>query len=99
MDKKSAYYDAKAPEDGSKWSLVHVKIEHKFPQMVPLNVLRDLQKGPLQDMQLLRQSRLSVSKVTKDEWESIMETARNMVDEKEWFRSIEETKKCPNYNV
>ncbi|ROT34474.1 DUF55-domain-containing protein [Sodiomyces alkalinus F11] len=99
LNQKSAYYDGTAPEDGSKWSLVHVKIEHKFPQMLPLHLLRDLQKGPLQDMQLLRQSRLSVSKVTEAEWEAIVETARNMVDEKDWVRSIEETKKSPNYNV
>ena len=53
---------------------MHVKFRQKFPQIIKL---KDLQKfarpgGTLENMQVLRQSRLSVSKVTKREWDFIM---------------------------
>jgi predicted RNA-binding protein with PUA-like domain len=50
--------------------LVHVKFVKKFAVPITLKELRELgQSGkPLERMQMLKQSRLSVSKVSKDEW-------------------------------
>jgi predicted RNA-binding protein with PUA-like domain len=94
------YYDASAPHDGSKWSLVHVKLEHKFPHIVTLKSLRDAPaNGPLGSMQLLKQSRLSVTKVTPDEWDEVVRMARALATEEEWEKSVEDSKKLPNYSA
>ncbi|OHW94359.1 AT DNA binding protein [Colletotrichum incanum] len=92
------YYDAAAPHDGSKWSLVHVKIEHKFPRIVPLSLLKESRgKGPLQDMELLRLARLSVTKVTQEEWDEVIRMAKELDEDKEWDKTVDESRKFPNY--
>ncbi|KAK1991627.1 DUF55-domain-containing protein [Colletotrichum falcatum] len=91
------YYDAAAPHDGSKWSLVHVKIEHKFPRIVPLSLLKASRGGPLRDMELLRLARLSVTKVSRDEWDEVVRMARELDEDGEWDETVEASKKLPNY--
>ncbi|KAK1673260.1 PUA-like domain-containing protein, partial [Colletotrichum godetiae] len=94
------YYDDSAPHDGSKWSLVHVKIEHKFPRIVPLSLLKESRShGPLQNMELLKQSRLSVNKVTREEWDEVIRMAKELDEDKEWDQTVEESKKFPNYSA
>ncbi|KAJ0300151.1 hypothetical protein Brms1b_012882 [Colletotrichum noveboracense] len=94
------YYDDAAPHDGSKWSLVHVKIEHKFPRIVPLSLLKEVgPKGPLANMQLLKLGRLSVNKVTKEEWDEVIRMAKELDEDGEWEKAIEEGKKFPNYSA
>ena len=58
---------------------MHVELRRKFPDMVSLKELQKYSKdgGVLEKMQVLRQSRLSVSKVSKKEWEFIL----SLVDE------------------
>ncbi|KAM0326330.1 hypothetical protein ACHAQA_006930 [Verticillium albo-atrum] len=93
------YYDASAPHDGSKWSLVHVKIEHKFPAIVPLRMLKELPGDSLlKDMQLLKQSRLSVNKVTQTEFDEIIRIAKSLTTDKEWEKTAEDSKKLVNYS-
>ncbi|KAK1461614.1 hypothetical protein CMEL01_14568, partial [Colletotrichum melonis] len=94
------YYDDSAPHDGSKWSLVHVKIEHKFPRIVPLSLLKESRgNGPLQNMELLKQSRLSVNKVTREEWDEVIRMAKELDEDKEWDKTVEGSKKFPNYTA
>jgi predicted RNA-binding protein with PUA-like domain len=67
----TAYYDASAKkQDPPKWSLVHVRFHTKFAAPIPLAELRELSVAgqPLHNMQMLRQGRLSVSRVTEPEW-------------------------------
>ena len=54
---------------------MHVAFRQKFAKLIKLKELQKYAKdgGVLQDMQTLRQSRLSVSKVTKKEWDFIMD--------------------------
>jgi len=61
--------------------MVHVGFVRKFEEMVTLKQLQALGGAgtPLENMQLLKQSRLSVSKVSKEEWDYIME----IVEERE----------------
>jgi predicted RNA-binding protein with PUA-like domain len=59
----------------NQWSLVHVGFLKKLSKPV---TLKELQKysganGILQDMQLIKQSRLSVSKVSEKEWNFIVD--------------------------
>lgn len=53
---------------------MHVEFRQKFPKLIKLKELQKYAKdgGILQNMQTLRQSRLSVSKVSKKEWDFIM---------------------------
>ncbi|KAL2875060.1 hypothetical protein SGCOL_009763 [Colletotrichum sp. CLE4] len=81
-------------------SLVHVKIEHKFPRIVPLSLLKESRShGPLQNMELLKQSRLSVNKVTREEWDEVIRMAKELDEDKEWDQTVEESKKFPNYSA
>ncbi|MCJ1436092.1 hypothetical protein MMC27_005470 [Xylographa pallens] len=78
FDTEHPYFDPKSVRDNPKWFVVHVAYRVKFKEIIKL---KDLQKfaeagGVLADMQTLRQSRLSVSKVSKKEWDFI----RNLAD-------------------
>ncbi|KAJ4387561.1 hypothetical protein N0V93_008156 [Gnomoniopsis smithogilvyi] len=71
---KSAYYDAKSTAADPKWSIVHVEFRRKFDAPVTLKEMRTHAGpgGPLADMQMMKQSRLSVSKVSGEEWAFLM---------------------------
>ncbi|KAJ5145143.1 Thymocyte nuclear protein 1 [Penicillium atrosanguineum] len=77
FDPKHPYYDAKSNRDSPKWSVVHVEFRHKLKKQVTLAELKaNSQAGkPLENLMTLKQSRLSVSRVTPDEWRSILEMA------------------------
>jgi predicted RNA-binding protein with PUA-like domain len=65
------YYDPQSTREKPRWSLVHVEFRSKFAVPIYLPELRELGKAagsPLESMQLLKQSRLSVSKVSASEW-------------------------------
>ncbi|CAN8105368.1 unnamed protein product [Discula destructiva] len=76
-DPKSAYYDPKSTEADPKWSVVHVEFRRKFKSPVTLKALRGYAGagGPLAEMQMIKQSRLSVSRVSEAEWEFLMDLA------------------------
>ncbi|CAG9985176.1 unnamed protein product [Clonostachys byssicola] len=71
------YYDPQSTRDKPRWSLVHVEFRRKFAVPILLPELRELGAagGPLAQMQLIKQSRLSVSKVSGDEWRALCELA------------------------
>jgi len=74
FDPASPYYDPKSLRDKPKWELVHVKFVHKLSKLIPLTLLKSFAKpgGALQDMQMLKQTRLSVSAVKPGEWNFIL---------------------------
>ena len=74
FDPEDPYFDEKSDRENPKWCLVHVKFRQKFPELIKLKELQKYTKdgGVLKQMQVLKQSRLSVSKVTKKEWDFIM---------------------------
>ena len=53
---------------------MHVEFRHKLTEPVTLKELREFadKGGALENMQMLKQSRLSVSGVTKEEWSFLM---------------------------
>ena len=81
LDPKHPYYDAKSTAENPKWCKVRVSFRRKFPELVRLKELQKYAKegGILQNLQTLRQSRLSVSKVSKKEWDFIL----RLVDDEE----------------
>jgi len=71
-DPSAPYYDASSTPESPKWSVVHVKFRQKLETPITLKDLRAFQaeKGsPLENMQMLKLTRLSVSKVSAGEWE------------------------------
>ncbi|KAI1131458.1 PUA-like domain-containing protein [Nemania abortiva] len=74
-DPKAPYYDASSKPEDPKWSVVHVKFRSKFARPIGLKELREMGKPglPLENMQMLKQSRLSVSRVSPSEWEYLMD--------------------------
>ncbi|KAJ3536061.1 hypothetical protein NM208_g6879 [Fusarium decemcellulare] len=77
------YYDPKSTKEKPIWDLVHVEFRKKFAVPIGLKELRELGKPgqPLESMQLLKQSRLSVSKVSSEEWKALCDIADKKASE------------------
>ena len=71
FDPDSDYFDAASRRDAPRWSLVDVRFKRKLKRVIALAEMK-AQKA-LQDMVLLRPgNRLSVSPVTKPQWDYIL---------------------------
>lgn len=83
-DPKAPYYDASSKPSDPKWSVVHVEFRSKFEVPIGLKELRAMGAPgkPLENMQMLKQSRLSVSKVSAAEWKYLMGVAEGKVTAK-----------------
>jgi len=70
FDPESQYYDPKSNEDNPRWFMVDVKFKQKFKETISLTQLREV--GGLEEMMILRKgNRLSITPVTKREWDVI----------------------------
>ncbi|KAL4899754.1 PUA-like domain-containing protein [Aspergillus multicolor] len=73
FDPSHPYYDEKSKREDPKWVVVHVEFRRKFDELI---TLRDLKshasaKAPLENLQMFKQGRLSVSAVTPSQWDFI----------------------------
>ncbi|EFR05381.1 hypothetical protein MGYG_08392 [Nannizzia gypsea CBS 118893] len=77
FDPAHPYYDPKSSRDNPKWDWVHVQFRSKFKNLVTLADIKSHAKpgGALENLQMVRQSRLSVSPVTAEQWEFLMSLA------------------------
>lgn len=77
LDPGAPYYDPASTREKPRWSLAHVEFRCKFAVPVPLRELHELARpgGPLEAMQMLRQPRLSVSRVSAAEWVALCRLA------------------------
>lgn len=73
FDPDSKYFDPKSKESDPRWQLVDVKFIRKFDNPVTRNELKVAPE--LQDMMLFKRNRLSITKVTEDEYKKILEMA------------------------
>lgn len=72
FDASDDHYDADSKREQPRWYSVDVKLEKKFGRIVTLDELRSHAKGKLQDMIVLKRgNRLSITPVTKSEFEFI----------------------------
>ncbi|KAL6150224.1 hypothetical protein ACJQWK_00260 [Exserohilum turcicum] len=74
FDPKDPYYDAKSEREKPKWFCVGVEFVREFDEVLDLKRIKECAKegGALKDMQLVTQSRLSVCRVSREEWEYIL---------------------------
>jgi len=83
FDSKHPYHDPKSDHNKPRWFMVSVRFKRKFDELITLKSLQALggeADNPLSDMQLLKQSRLSVSKVSKEAWDFIMNLAEQKTE-------------------
>lgn len=74
-DPKAPYYDPKSSSDDPKWSVVHVEFRQKLQTPITLKKIKAWfeEKGnALNNMQMLKLARLSVSKVSSGEWKFLV---------------------------
>lgn len=70
FDPDSDYFDEKATKDNPRWFLVDIKARKEFSQFVELAKMKQT-KG-LENMVVLRKgNRLSITPVSKDEWDIV----------------------------
>ena len=96
FDPNQPYFDPKSSRDKPKWFNSHVAFRQKFdhPENITLTALREYAKpgGPLEGMQLFKQTRLSVIKVSKKEWDFILGLANGeVIDEPEDVTEMSES--------
>ena len=70
-DPKDAHYDAGSSKTNPRWDCVDVKFVRKLKRLIPLDELKS-DAVLAKDMQLLTGARLSVSGVTKAQWDHIL---------------------------
>ncbi|MCA9366183.1 EVE domain-containing protein [Candidatus Kaiserbacteria bacterium] len=74
FDPKSDHPDPTSDPKSPRWLCVDVAFKQKFPQVVSLELLKE--SKPLQQLQILKRgNRLSVTPVTKNEFECILKMA------------------------
>jgi predicted RNA-binding protein with PUA-like domain len=76
FDPKNDHYDPDSDPDKPRWYVVDVKFERKFDRVISLEELRSHATGKLKDMIVLKRgNRLSITPVTKGEWDFITSLA------------------------
>jgi predicted RNA-binding protein with PUA-like domain len=77
FDPEDPYYDKKSERERPKWFCVNVEFVSEFEEVVDLARIKEYaREGPLAGMQLVTNSRLSVSRVRREEWEFILDLAK-----------------------
>jgi predicted RNA-binding protein with PUA-like domain len=72
FDPKNDHYDADSDPDKPRWYMVDVQLVRKFDRVISLEELRTHAHGKLQEMVVLKRgNRLSITPVTKSEWQFI----------------------------
>jgi predicted RNA-binding protein with PUA-like domain len=73
FDPEHAHYDAESSPEQPRWYVVDVKLERKFAKIITLDELRKHAGSELADLLVLKRgNRLSVTPVTKKDWDFIL---------------------------
>jgi len=73
FDPEDPYFDPRSSAADPRWWLVEIEFVEKFPRLVPLGEIRG--EPGLSDMALLTRSRLSVQRVTHEEFAVVLRLA------------------------
>mmetsp|Transcript_5801 Transcript_5801/g.24431 ORF Transcript_5801/g.24431 Transcript_5801/m.24431 type:complete len:127 (+) Transcript_5801:2096-2476(+) len=82
FDEKSLYYDAKSTPEDPRWFMVDVKLVRHLKRLISLDELKPFKQDKLKSMMLLNNTRLSVQRVSTQEWEFILALEDQEVPEK-----------------
>ncbi|EEB08466.1 DUF55 family protein [Schizosaccharomyces japonicus yFS275] len=75
FNKENPYYDPKSDPERPRWFSIGVKAKFKLKREIPLHELRMYSNNQLANMESLKRSRLSVSRVSPREWQFILDLA------------------------
>ena len=82
LDPKSEYFDAKCTKEKCKWDTVLVEYEQTFPVVLSLKEMKEIASndptGLIAGLALLKQSRLSVVPLDREQWIAVM----GLIDDK-----------------
>jgi predicted RNA-binding protein with PUA-like domain len=97
LDLNHKGYDSKSTPENCRWDAVRVKFESILDKPVPLKLLKEISQEDdiIADMTLLRQSRLSVHEITKDQWDIIMAMAVQTEEDDESSAAATNVKQPP----
>ena len=70
FDPESDYYDPKSTAENPRWVSVDIQVTNTFPRIISLAEIKAQRE--LENMVLVKQSRLSTQPVTKAEWDFIL---------------------------
>jgi predicted RNA-binding protein with PUA-like domain len=70
FDPESDYYDPKSTVENPRWVSVDIQVTKTFPRIISLTEIKAQRE--LENMVLVKQSRLSTQPVTKAEWHFIL---------------------------
>lgn len=73
FDSSAKYYDPKSSEDNPRWDMVDIQAIQEFKEPVTLHAIKAT--AGLEEMALLKISRLSVSPVRESEWNILCKMA------------------------
>lgn len=77
FDPEDPHFDPKSDPEKPRWYMVDVAFVRRFPRVIALGEMRDIRA--LADMLVLRRgNRLSVTPVSKKEWDAILRTAESV---------------------
>lgn len=69
LNPESRYFDAKSSAEKPRWTVITLAFRQRWPKPVALKQIK--QTAGLAEMVLLRQSRLSVSPVSDEQWSAL----------------------------
>jgi len=73
FDAKHHHYDPASKRDDPRWLMVDVKLQRKFKRIITLDELRQYAGKELQELLILKRgNRLSITPVTKHDWQFIL---------------------------
>jgi predicted RNA-binding protein with PUA-like domain len=75
-DKKHKHYDIKSSEEKPIWYMVDVSFKERFPRTISREELKAV--PALSGMQLWKRNRLSITPLTKKEFETIVQLATTL---------------------
>lgn len=78
FDPNSKYFDEKSTESDPRWQLVDVKFVEKFEKPVTRDEMKEVSE--LDDMELFRLNRVSITPVREHEYKKILEMAEAKSD-------------------
>jgi len=75
IDPQHKHYDPKYTKENCPWVAVRVKLDRILPSIISLQQLKDAAANnpSIAQMTLLRRPRLSVSEITEEQWNSVIE--------------------------
>lgn len=73
FDESEKYFDGKSDPENPRWFMVDVKLKKKFKKITTRDHLKEIKS--LSEMAIFKQSRLSVTPVTKLEFDTILKVS------------------------